>query len=332
MTSANRELTLSRPQLPALSYLDVSNIKQNEDVYQGGRSTDSRPHSNAPLAGQADQHAAAPPPPPYSHPSHQHASPWVASTRDHTPPMSRKPSGGDHEDTRQTATQTLPSISEAVGRGIFDNQMTHPSPISVAQAPSLPLATQVPPSQSGTPRSPRAARRSYPMEPPHAQSQTQPPFPSFRQDSAGPQHTPTDPAQPVYRRSPDYRPAVPASTPQQPRTQPSSYPYPRSPSPQFERQMANPAGSMPPPQPSTFAYGYTPYPPRYAQPAPHSNSGPIYQPSTQSAAPPTPATTWKSETASSRYQDERPAPAAYGESVKRHLDMYDLEAALTEVT
>lgn len=79
--------------------------------------------------------------------------------------------------------------------------------------------------------------------------------------------------------------------------------------------------------PPSFPYGYQPYPPRYAQPTPPSsaNAGPIYQPSLSSAAPPTPSAGWKSE--GGRYGEERP----YGESVKRHLDMYDLEGALNDV-
>jgi len=82
--------------------------------------------------------------------------------------------------------------------------------------------------------------------------------------------------------------------------------------------------------PPNFPYGYTPYPPRYAQPASSSsNAGPIYQPSLSNAAPLTPTASWKSDGSSTRYggSDER----VYGDSVKRHLDMYDIEAALGEV-
>jgi hypothetical protein len=86
---------------------------------------------------------------------------------------------------------------------------------------------------------------------------------------------------------------------------------------------------MPPPPP-TFPYGYTPYPPRYAQSSQTPTSGPIYQPSAQFAAPPPPTPAWKQE-GSTRYSDERSPSAPYGESVKRHLDLYDLEASLNEV-
>jgi hypothetical protein len=87
--------------------------------------------------------------------------------------------------------------------------------------------------------------------------------------------------------------------------------------------------------PPTFPYGYTPYPPRYAQPTPPSSgtNGPIYQPSATYPAPPTPSSSWRSENGS-RAAVSDPANGAgdYSASVKRHLDLYDLEGALNEIS
>lgn len=89
---------------------------------------------------------------------------------------------------------------------------------------------------------------------------------------------------------------------------------------------------MPPPAPPSFPYGYTPYPPRYGASAPAvapTVAGPIYQPSVTHGAPQTPAApSWKSENGAKLLSEER----IYGDSVKRHLDMYDIEAALTDVS
>ncbi|KAK1085791.1 glutamate--cysteine ligase [Friedmanniomyces endolithicus] len=89
----------------------------------------------------------------------------------------------------------------------------------------------------------------------------------------------------------------------------ATFSYPSHTSPSYEQPLSQPASSMAPPG---IPYGYTPYPPRYAQPAPPFGvtSGPIYQPS---------------------YAASESGPGDYSASVKRHLDMYDLEGALSEI-
>jgi len=321
------------PQLPALSYLEVGSMNKDDDRYQSRHNTATQSHANGPLASPTNQYPAAPPPP-YTLPAHHHANNTWATTNHaaHTPPASRRTSGDDHGSNKQTTLQSLPSLSEALGP--LDNQPSYPPPASTtAQAPPPPPATQLPTPQSGAPRSPvSATRRSYPMEPP--QPQTHSHYAYFRQDSAGPPYASTEPARPANGPPHDQRPPMPAQTPQPPRPQPpSSHSYPKPMSPRLEQQAPHPADSMaPPPPPTTFAYGYTPYPPRFAPSTPSSTSGPVYQPSAHHPAPSTPSSAWRAEGAPSKYPDERPTPAVYGESVKRHMDMFDFEAFLNEVS
>ncbi|KAK5170485.1 uncharacterized protein LTR77_005073 [Saxophila tyrrhenica] len=321
------DTTSRRPQLPALSYLEVGNIKKDEELYQS-RNTATPNHKSVPLASPTHQYPTAPPPP-YTHPSHHHGNTW-AKTPVHTPPEPRRLSGDDNEGLKQNLRQSLPSISEALGSGPLDNHASHPPPTSTTQAPPPSSATSLPTPQSGAPRSPSsAARRPYAMEPP-PQSQNHSQYSYFRQDSAGPQHSSAEVSHPSYGQPQENRPPPPpAQTPQPPRaSQPPSHPLQQPASPRFEPQHSHPPGSMPPPPSSTFQYGYQSYTPRYAQPPSNGNSGPVFQPSAHYAAPSTPQPSWKSEP--SRYPEERPADR-YGDSVKRHLDMYDVEASLSEI-
>ena len=276
------------------------------------------------------------PPPPYSHPPPQHANSWPGVRQvDNTSPDSRGPSGDEGENIKQTIRQSLPSISEALG---VDSQTSYtPSTSAPLGHPQIAHVAQ---SQSAAPSSPpSASRRSYGMEPSQlhtSNSNSNYQYSSFRQDSAAPQqYLPPDSAKSTYAISQDAKPPLHLQTSQPPpRTQePATYSYQQKISPQYEQQSSQSAGSMGPP---SFPYGYTPYPSRYAQTTPTSShsAGPIYQPSTQYAAPSTQSSSWKSETASSRFvpDDHSTAPTGYSDSVKRHLDLYDLEGALSEVS
>lgn len=321
-------LTITRPQLPALSYLDIDKQKREEAAY-ADRNTGAAQH--APTASPVSQYPSGPPPP-YSHSAPQLANTWsgVKPTA-HTPPESRRTSSDDNENTKQSVRQSLPSISEALG---VESQTTYPQSLPTSHPPSH--STHVSQPQAAAPPSPSAARRTYAMEPPHQPSygNTQSySLSSFRQDSAGPQSYQQPEIKPLQTSQTEARPPLHVQTSQPPPrdhlTGVPSYQPPAS--SHYEQPSSHSAGSMGPP---SFPYGYTPYPPRYAQPAaPNHASGPIYQPSTQFAAPSTPSSTWKSESGSSRYEadDRAPAPSPYSESVKRHLDLFDLEEALREV-
>ncbi|EMF17616.1 GATA-domain-containing protein, partial [Sphaerulina musiva SO2202] len=103
-------------------------------------------------------------------------------------------------------------------------------------------------------------------------------------------------------------------------------------SPSYEQQYsANVANSSTSTgRPSSLPYGYTPFPPRYANATPPTgnSSGPIYQPSTTYGPPHNSQPGWKSE--SSRYDDR--GLIHHSDSVKRHLDYFDLEASLNEIS
>ncbi|KAK3715965.1 glutamate--cysteine ligase [Vermiconidia calcicola] len=319
MDAANR-----RPQLLALSYLDVGKTKREEDSYSF-RHTDGLQNQNGVPPGAPSFQYPSGPPPPYSHPPSEHANNWPGvKSAVHTPPDQRRTSGEEHDSTKQTTRQSLPSISEALG---VDSQTSFPASTSTPLQTSQ--STHLPQPLSAAPLSPRSAeRRSYPMEPPQPHNPYQ--YSYFRQDSAGPQtYALSDPAKPGYGPHQDSRPSLHLQTSQPPPRAPVPTAQPTA-SPRFEQQTSQSSGSMGPP---SFPYGYTPYPPKYAQPelATKHPSGPIYQPSTQFAAPQTPPSSWKAESASSRYPDDHSA-SIYGESVKRHLDLYDLEAALSEIS
>ena len=316
-------LTATRPQLPALSYLDIDKTKREEEAYQHRHSGASHAHHSAPIASPTYSYPAHPPPP-YSHPAPQHANSWPGvKTTVHTPPDSRRTSGEDSDHIIKTSRQSLPSISEALG------ETSYPSSTSAAQPPAQPTAPASPPP---------SARRTYGMDPPQpinpfANSSTYP-YSSFRQDSAGPQsYPPPDSTKPAYAPLPEPRPPLQLQTSQPPRSQqPTNNPFIQATSPQYEQpQSSQSSGTMGAP---SFPYGYTPYPPRYAQPtSTSSHSGPIYQPSTQYPAPSTPSSTWKSETNTSRFgKHDRVNATTYSESVKRQLDIFDLEGALSEVS
>lgn len=272
------------------------------------------------------QYPTGPPPPYNSHPAPPSSNGWTTvKSGVQTPPDSRRTSGDESDSVRQTTRQSLPSISEALG---VDNHTPY-------QAPP---ATHLPP-RSPAPASPTSAsRRPYALEPSqsHQQYGSQPAqqYSSFRQDSAGPHsYPPQDPAKSAYEPAPDIRPPLHLQTSQpKPRpTQSTAHAHPPPTSSAYEQPTSNSsAGSMPPPS-SSFSYGYSQYTPRYAQsnrPSSHA-SGPIYSPSAQYGPPPTASTGWRADP--SRYGVDERAPQIYGDSVKRHIDLYDLEAALSEV-
>ncbi|KAK4546774.1 hypothetical protein LTR36_001506 [Oleoguttula mirabilis] len=331
MDAANR-----RPQLPALSYLDIDKVKREEEAYRD-RNIGTVQSSPAVTAASPTYPYPTGPPPPYSQPplppSH-HANAWPgAQSGVHIPPESRRTSGEEQE-AKQTTRQSLPSISEALG---VDSQTSYSASTTAAPPP---VTTHQPYSQPVAPASPTSATaRSYGMEPPAARqsmytsNNAYQSFPQYRPEPL-PQHSfsPHDPPRPAY--APDIPPPqVQTSHGTQASQQASGYTYPTRTSPHYEQPPSHTTGAMGPP---TLPYGYTPYPPRYAQPTPPSSTtgGPIYQPSlTYPAppAPPAPSATWKSEGSSKYGEDLTSAPAEYSSSVKRHLDMYDVEGAVTEI-
>lgn len=324
-----------RPQLPALSYLEVDNVKREEETYHHQRTTGTPQSLSASTGASPTYHYPQGPPPPYSH---VHGPPptnsWHPSV--HTPPESRRTS--EHEKETAKPRQSLPSISEALGK--VDNQASFASttvpPSSLQSAPPSQSQNTAPPSP--------APRRSCPMEPPQLATST-----AYSGSSSYPRHTqyrPEPSRQSSYPPPDSARPASAAfphalETPSShlQTSQASCRPPPpstalsraeeRSPSydQQYSAHSANSTSSMGPP--SSFPYGYTPFPPRYANATPSTSgsSGPIYQPSTTYGPPPSSQPSWKLD--STRYDDR--GLAHHSDTVKRHLDFFDLEASLNEV-
>jgi hypothetical protein len=317
-------LTRHRPQLPPVGFLDQDKVRRDEDGFKDRMAvaTQILPPP-APAASPAHQYPSGPPPP-YSHPAPptQYMSNITTAPPGsmRTPPESRRTSGDEKEAIKQTARQSLPSISEALG---VDNQPAYHSSLPSQTTPSVHPPSQRP-MQASSP-SPRSHRMEPPQHAPEHHVPTPAHYSQYRQDT--PQHhsfPPIEAPRPPYAES---RPPMHIPAGRSPPPQGSSQYTPAARrSPVQEQPPQHAAGSMGPP--SSFPYGYQPYPPRYAQPAPptSSTSGPIYQPSLSNAAPSTPSTAWKSESA--RYGGEE---RSYGDSVKRQLDMYDLEGALNDV-
>lgn len=310
---------MNRPQLPALSYLDIEKSKPEEDAYHSRNIATPQTYSKASDTSPSHQYPSGPPPP-YSHSTSQQTNAWSGAKSEAYPVEPRRISGEEYDGVKQTPRQSLPSISEALG---VESQTSYATSTPAVQAPSSPS---------------QGARRPYGMESSQFQnayeSNSASQYRSFRQDSAGPQsYPPLEAPKTAYAPSqdsrPDLRPPLHLQTSQSVRNDRPEKPY-RPATPPHEPS-SHSAGSMGPP--SSFTYGYTPYPPRYAEPAPPT-AGPIYQPSAQYAPPSsTVSSAWKSEGSSTRFvPDDRTSNTTYGDSVKRHLDQYDLEAALNDVS
>lgn len=324
-----------RPQLPSLTYLDVEKVKREEDAYQS-RHTGATQTTPAVTAASPTYPYPSGPPPPYSQPlsTSQHANAWPAPhSETRTPPDSRRTSREDGDQVKSSTRQTLPSLpslSEALG---VDTQTAYSSTPT-----HLPSAggnqSHVAPAPAG---SPSMAKRTFAMEPPPA------PFTNGTSHTASyPPHPRSDPlSQSAYSPLDSRRPSLPPVSDRIPLPLQTSQAQSRAPPSQtYPAVSAEDTSRLPPtsmaPQSSPFAYGYTPYPPRYAHQtgqAPGANAGPIYQPSTAFPAAHGASTSWRSEEGARHGLDDRNgAGPDYSTSVKRHLDMYDLEGALNEVS
>lgn len=310
-----------RPQLPALSYLEVGDVKREDTGYQ-----DRKMGPPITAASPTYQYPTGPPPPYNSHPAPASGNGWTPlKSGVRTPPVSRRASGEESESAKQNTRQSLPSLSEALG---VDGH----TPYQAAPPTHLPRPKS-PGAQSPT----ATIRRPYGIDSTPHQEYAAPPlqqYSSFRQDSAGPQpYLSRESAKPAIEPQSETRAPLHLetthSTPRQ--SQPTAHPHAPPTSMSHDHSSSNAsAGSMPPP-PSTFGYGYASYTPRYAQSNPPSSqgTGPIYSPSAQYGPPPPASTGWRADPA--RYSTDERSPQIYGESVKRHIDLYDLEAALSEV-
>ena len=325
---------LHRGPLPSLSYLDTEKIKREASMfnsYGAPVSTMTAP----PLASPSTTYSG--PPPPYSYPSSAASStigarepvsgPPPTSYVPPTPTESRH-AYGEEKDALPAPRQSLPPIREALSSGpnISINSLLSTTTTAAEQRPQYPAQS---------PSSP--AIRSFWEAPSRG------PLESFSQHKAatyGPCESHERTTRPTYspKMSSSYglgrsTTVTSQSGMQPPRTVASS---PRPGASIFQNHQ--PASPIPnqnhPPRsgPPTTSYEYKPaYQPAYSYPSTTSGNTSYTSPTLQGHS-------WRN-TDFDRAEEIRkataktsPAPrAAYGESVKRHLDIFDIETSLNEV-
>lgn len=333
--------------LPSINHLDADRVKREDMDYQ-------RKHSAAAVPSPLHPHH---PGPLHLHSTHQPspASAVPASLGGLlSPPESRRTSGDERDPLRPSARQSLPSIHEALG-----SEQPLPYPATVPPPTALMSAPQhyLPPSATTSPadkrprhfppdlhasqgpsnpfshsRSPfigSSASQVPPPPPPaqtHAESLPRPPFSESRPSYSTPHHNPKLPSLHPLKtaQSPSTSAARPNVT--YPSYPPQSAPY-EAPTPQSAAPM-NQHYSYPPHYPPSYPHSAPP------ASAPHSTYPPSA--STYSAPPRYPPPAWRDTNAEMAHLEEkkigRSSLAPYGESVKRHLESFDLEASLNEVS
>ncbi|KAF2462232.1 hypothetical protein BDY21DRAFT_10161 [Lineolata rhizophorae] len=214
------------------------------------------------------------------------------------------------------------------------------SPYSTSAPPPPPSQPQSAPPPPPPPPPPSQQQQQPPPPQPHHQQQPHPSQPQQHQSASQPAqpdpsrlqlfqtaHNPKLPSLPLLRtaQSPvnSGRPNLPLSSFQQ--QQP-----PQQESPRYD-QAPHTTGSLNPP------YGFSPYPSQQPFSAPpHGTHASGYPPSATFSAPPR-YPSWRDDMGpgAPRPEDGNPAAgrpeATYGDSVKRHLETFDLEASLNEI-
>ena len=327
----------SSVRLPALG-LDLDKIKKEAQEFELKHPTavtasaPAPPHAHPPpLASPSSMYPG--PPPPYSYPSSATSSaPGFQGYI--SPPDSRRLSDDDKD--QQPSRQSLPSIHEALGKDQALLYSGPPPPSSVASQtphtatapnPSTPIPRSHPETVLSGPPNPYASSQHpspYPSEPPDRRlhqplrtssvSEEQPPvssrLPAHEVTTAPPQRTPNSPRAPTH---------------QSPRTISTSQP------PALFNPPSQPVQAVQAPQPLTSQQSFHNGPPAYPFPQTSANS------TTYSHFPP--STPWRSDGFEiDRAEEVRKAASKqnhgnqpYGESVKRHLEIFDLETSLNEV-
>ena len=327
---SDQPLTLigSRSSLPSIGYLDLDKIKR-ESLYGQSLPVSAALNMPAPpLASPTSMYSC--PPPPYSYQSTT-ANPAAGLNAYISPPESRRTSG-DEKEPPSLHRQSLPSIHEALGS---EQHLSIPSLLSTAgpsttsNSVSQPNTTTLPPRSHPDGSSIAATNPST-----HDQSPTRPSHDPFEKPSR-PQYSPYHQIDSGAARFPAInpqdshhmltQPPRPAASPVNALRQPTQ-PWPRHQSP-TQDHLAHSSSHM------TSPYAYSPYQPAhpsYASRTPHL---------TPFEHPPVPPPNWRVAVSEiDRAEEMRrvalkhsPVPHAFGETVKRHLDIFELETSLNEV-
>ena len=327
--------------MPSLSYLDTDKIKRESTIYNS-YGIPSAGMTAPPLLSPSTSYSG--PPPPYSYPSSAASSTIGGRENLSGPPTaSYVPSGevrhsyGDEKDAQSTPRHSLPPIREALSSApnisinsllssntpVQDkrSQYTHQSPTSpatrsfVEPPPRAPAPPPPPPSSEPYSQSRSTAYGPYES---HERSTRSTYSPKMMNNSVGGGQSPTVLSHPVMPP---------------PRTV-ASPPRPGAGVLQHHRPLTPTSHNGHPPRapPTTTSFEYKPpYQPAFSYP-------PTTPATTSYTSPPLRNHAWRNADYDRAEEIRRvtaktsPAPrAAYGESVKRHLDIFDIETSLNEV-
>jgi len=334
--------------------LDIEKIKRESALYNQNHAVTSAVSMPAPPLVRPTVYSG--PPPPYSYPSSAASStisgdrggPGAGPQSYISPPETRRTSGDD-KDSLPSQRLSLPSITEALGGE------QQPISISSLLSTAAPLQKSTPVTQSPATPIARSYLDSFPKGPPDS-------FPQSTPSTYRPQEPPTDrhvrlmyspalPATSGESRFPainsfssvkpyDSNPSVPtprhitsSSTYSRPGVSPIQKPqHHLPPSPQHEIVPRTTAPSSN----ASFGYSVNVYQPQLPYSFPPSTPG-----STSYRTPTLDQPSWKNsgrdyeraeEIRKVPWKESPPRGSTYGESVKRHLDNFDLETSLNVVS
>lgn len=315
---------------PPINFLDMDKIKKENSAYNQRLSISAT--LNMPAPPLVSPHMYSGPPPPYSYPSSTASS--VIGFGGLTSPVEPRPTADEDKEPHSAHGHSLPSIHEALA------SEQHLSITSLLSKPVTVQNSQANANHSPTTVVPRSYSETHPRGPisslshqsptvlhPHEshEKSMRPPYsPRASIDLLPPRFSAVNPAESHY---PVLQPTRTALNPVDSSGAPSQSIAHQNASPVYQR--------FPRPTPAS-----NPYPPGGPFPAPYS-----YPPSTASIPshhhPPIQPPSWRSNGSEiDRAEEARrnaakgspPAGQTYGESVKRHLDNFDLETSLNEVS
>ncbi|KAH8695006.1 hypothetical protein BGW36DRAFT_428901 [Talaromyces proteolyticus] len=260
------------------------------------------------------------PPPPYSYPASAVSS--IPPTHSHSP-APRRSMEIDKDPSQQLPRQSLPSIHEALGN---ENPLPYPAPSSGAPSHTVHHAPPPPPTVLSRPST------EGPTGPPNPFSTTPTPGSFPRDAQYHPPQPPTATADPSrssmvsLSTQGSRKPSLQSVSGKSPTTSTQTAPTSISAS-----QISAPYEYSAPTSAIASPNGYNPYSQPYSwqsQP-PHSQPG-AYDNRSYSAGG------WKPNIDAMRVDDKReivgrPGVQPHSDSIKRHLDSYDVESSLTEI-
>ena len=333
---------VDRAPLPSLAYLDTEKIKREQLIYNNNIPVTTSLNMAGPPSLVSPSTTYSGPPPPYSYPSSAASS--SIGTREpapvpppaphsYAPSLDTRPSYNEEKERpySQAPRQSLPSISEALNgdHGISISSLLSPTTAPPAksqyttQGPTSPVSrsfVEAPPKPHHEAYNPQISSVNKPNE--SYERSTRPPYSPTANNFSSNRSPPmtSKPAEPPPRTvgSPSMhaRPAVTSA--------PSQHPQ----SPAYHHYQAQ---RSPPP---TSTYVQKPYQPAYSFPTSNPGLNSYTTTSLQHS-------TWRTAHADAERAEEirrvtsresPPPRGAYGESVKRHLDIFDIETSLNEVS